>query len=176
MPVGRLVNAAAICADGRVVGRYHKRLLPNYGVFDEQRWFAPGGDRRPATWWPGCRVGVTICEDMWFAGGPMADQAAAGARLLVNLNASPYSRGRRERAAGRAGRPGGGDRLRRSSTSTRSAARTSWSSTVPRWSSDADGAVRGLGRPVREEVLLVDVDVEAGEPGHGPGRWPGPGG
>ncbi len=93
---GRLVNAAAVCAGGRVVGRYHKRLLPNYGVFDEQRWFSPGEgppDRYPVA---GASVGVTICEDMWFAGGPMADQAAAGAELLVNLNASPYSRGRRQ--------------------------------------------------------------------------------
>src|SRR5664279_3043000 len=71
-------------------------MLPNYGVFDEQRWFVPGDG--PATLYEiaGVPVGVTICEDMWFAGGPMADQAAAGARLLVNANASPYSRGRRE--------------------------------------------------------------------------------
>src|SRR5664280_1372891 len=92
---GRLVNAAAMCAGGRVVGRYFKRLLPNYGVFDEQRWFAPGDGppTRPVV--AGVPVGMTICEDMWFAQGPMVDQSAAGARLLVNLNASPYSRGRR---------------------------------------------------------------------------------
>jgi NAD+ synthase (glutamine-hydrolysing) len=50
---GRLVNAAAICVDGRVLGVYHKHFLPNYGVFDEQRWFTPGGG--PPAWWPGCR-------------------------------------------------------------------------------------------------------------------------
>ena len=95
-PGGGLVNAAAVCRGGRVLGRYVKRMLPNYGVFDEQRWFVPGDG--PATLYEiaGVPVGVTICEDMWFAGGPMADQAAAGARLLVNANASPYSRGRRE--------------------------------------------------------------------------------
>jgi len=92
---GRLVNAAALCRGGEVLGRYVKRMLPNYGVFDEQRWFAPGSG--PATLFEvaGIPVGLTICEDMWFPGGPMADQAADGARLLVNLNASPYSRGRR---------------------------------------------------------------------------------
>ena len=95
-PEGGLVNAAAVCRGGQVLGRYVKRMLPNYGVFDEQRWFVPGDG--PATLYEiaGVPVGVTICEDMWFAGGPMADQAAAGARLLVNANASPYSRGRRE--------------------------------------------------------------------------------
>jgi len=94
-PDGRLRNAAAVCRGGQVLGRYVKRMLPNYGVFDEQRWFVPGAG--PATVYEiaGVPVGVTICEDMWFADGPMADQAAAGARLLVNANASPYSRGRR---------------------------------------------------------------------------------
>ncbi len=93
---GRLLNAAAVCAGGRVVGRYHKRLLPNYGVFDERRWFSPGEGPSGRYLVAGVAVGVTICEDMWSAGGPMADQAAAGAEVLVNLNASPYSRGRRE--------------------------------------------------------------------------------
>jgi NAD+ synthase (glutamine-hydrolysing) len=95
-PSGRLVNAAALCARGRVLGRYDKRLLPNYGVFDEQRWFTPGTGTAPRFLVAGVPVGITICEDMWFAAGPMADQARAGARLLVNLNASPYSRGRRD--------------------------------------------------------------------------------
>jgi NAD+ synthase (glutamine-hydrolysing) len=93
---GRLVNAAAICVAGRVVGRYFKRLLPNYGVFDEQRWFTPGAEPPTPFVVAGVPVGITICEDMWFPGGPMVDQATAGARLLVNLNASPYSRGRRD--------------------------------------------------------------------------------
>jgi len=92
---GHLVNAAAMCVGGEVVGRYFKRLLPNYGVFDEQRWFTPGRGTAGQYLVAGVTVGISICEDMWRAGGPMADQAARGARLLVNLNASPYSRGRR---------------------------------------------------------------------------------
>jgi len=95
-PAGRLLNAAALCAGGRVVGRYHKRLLPNYGVFDEQRWFTPGSGPTTPLVVAGVPVGITICEDMWFPQGPMVAQAAAGARLLVNLNASPYSQGRRQ--------------------------------------------------------------------------------
>jgi NAD+ synthase (glutamine-hydrolysing) len=95
-PAGRLFNTAAVCAEGRVLARYHKRLLPNYGVFDEQRWFTPGEGPLLPFVVAGVPVGITICEDMWFPRGPMVGQAAAGARLLVNLNASPYSRGRRE--------------------------------------------------------------------------------
>jgi NAD+ synthase (glutamine-hydrolysing) len=95
-PSGRLLNAAALCRGGEVLARYVKRILPNYGVFDEQRWFAPGEGPVALAVVAGIPVGMTICEDMWFPAGPMADQAAAGARLLVNLNASPYSRGRRE--------------------------------------------------------------------------------
>jgi len=95
-PSGRLLNAVALCHRGEVLGRYVKRILPNYGVFDEQRWFAAGAGPVPLLVVAGVPVGMTVCEDMWFPSGPMADQAAAGARLLVNANASPYSRGRRE--------------------------------------------------------------------------------
>ncbi|MGA2838041.1 MAG: NAD+ synthase [Acidimicrobiales bacterium] len=95
-PSGRLLNAAALCHRGEVLGRYVKRILPNYGVFDEQRWFAAGTGRATLYDVAGVALGMTICEDMWFPDGPMAEQAADGARLLVNLNASPYSRGRRD--------------------------------------------------------------------------------
>jgi len=93
---GRLFNAAAVCVNGEMVGTYHKRLLPNYSVFDEQRWFAPGTEPYPQYVIAGVPVGVSVCEDIWFPGGPVADQGRAGARLVVNLNASPYSIGRRD--------------------------------------------------------------------------------
>ncbi len=89
-----LYNAAAVCANGAVVGIHHKQVLPNYGVFDEQRYFAPG--RGAARLWSigGVRVGVSVCEDAWSPTGPIAAQAAGGAELMVNINASPYYTGR----------------------------------------------------------------------------------
>ena len=93
-----LHNAAVVLADGGVAATYHKHHLPNYAVFDERRYFAPGR-RGLVIEVRGWRIGLTICEDIWMAGGP-ADWAAAegGAELLVNLSASPYHRGKgRER-------------------------------------------------------------------------------
>jgi NAD+ synthase (glutamine-hydrolysing) len=94
-PDGHLINAAGVCANGSVLGRYGKRLLPNYGVFDEQRWFTPGTEPLTTHLIAGVPVGVTVCEDIWFPGGPAVSHARAGARVIVNLNASPYSQGRR---------------------------------------------------------------------------------
>jgi NAD+ synthase (glutamine-hydrolysing) len=85
-----LYNAAAVCAAGEVRGVYHKQELPNYGVFDEQRYFAPGGGATQLFGIGGVRVGVSICEDAWNPQGPIAAQAAAGAELVININASPY--------------------------------------------------------------------------------------
>src|ERR1700723_3260505 len=90
-----LSNAAAICAGGRVVGIYRKRFLPNYGVFDEQRWFVPSDETPMLFGVAGAWVGISICEDVWFPNGPVAQQGQAGADVVVNLNASPYNRGRR---------------------------------------------------------------------------------
>jgi NAD+ synthase (glutamine-hydrolysing) len=89
-----LYNAAAVCAHGEVRGVYHKQLLPNYGVFDEQRYFAAGGGATQLFGIAGVRVGISVCEDAWSPSGPIAAQAAAGAELVININASPYSAGR----------------------------------------------------------------------------------
>jgi NAD+ synthase (glutamine-hydrolysing) len=89
--VGRdLYNAAAVCAFGRVQATFHKRNLPNYAVFDEQRYFAPGTGASPLVEVAGVRVGVSICEDAFSPTGPIAAQAVGGAELVVNINASPY--------------------------------------------------------------------------------------
>jgi NAD+ synthase (glutamine-hydrolysing) len=85
-----LYNAAAVCAAGEVRGVYHKQELPNYAVFDEQRYFAPGRGATQLFGIGGVRVGVSICEDAWNPQGPIAAQAAAGAELVININASPY--------------------------------------------------------------------------------------
>ncbi len=93
--VGRdLYNAAAVCANGRVHGIYRKHLLPNYAVFDEQRYFAPSSVDGPLFVVGGVRVAVSICEDAWSPTGPIAAQAAGGAEVVVNINASPFHAGR----------------------------------------------------------------------------------
>jgi NAD+ synthase (glutamine-hydrolysing) len=88
-----LFNAAAVCADGEVKAIYRKRFLPNYGVFDEDRYFAPGRDLVLLEVGESL-VGVTICEDMWQPGPPATDLALAGAELLVNVSASPFHVGK----------------------------------------------------------------------------------
>jgi NAD+ synthase (glutamine-hydrolysing) len=86
-------NAAAILADGAVQASYRKIHLPNYGVFDELRYFQPG-QRGATIEIDGVTVGVTICEDIWQPGPPLSDEALSGARLIVNLSASPYHAGK----------------------------------------------------------------------------------
>lgn len=98
-----LFNAAAVLHDGQLAGIYHKSLLPNYAVFDEDRYFAQGDTpilfNLPAT---GSDIsspkeicfGVSVCEDIWYPAGPPEAQAAAGAELLLNISASPYQSGK----------------------------------------------------------------------------------
>jgi NAD+ synthase (glutamine-hydrolysing) len=90
-----LTNAAFVCADGGVQGVYRKHFLPNYGVFDEHRYFAPGRDLLLLELGDAL-VGPTICEDVWQPGPPATDLALAGATLLVNLSASPFHVGKAE--------------------------------------------------------------------------------
>jgi NAD+ synthase (glutamine-hydrolysing) len=92
-----LFNACAVCAGGEVKAIYHKRFLPNYGVFDEDRYFAPGRDLILLELGK-TLVGPTVCEDMWQPGPPATDLTLSGAELLVNISASPYHVGKeRER-------------------------------------------------------------------------------
>jgi NAD+ synthase (glutamine-hydrolysing) len=86
-------NSLAIVADGEVQGVYRKCNLPNYGVFDERRYFEPG-DEAALIDVDGVPVGLTVCEDIWHPGFPEREEAAAGARLVVNSSASPYHRGK----------------------------------------------------------------------------------
>ncbi len=91
-----LYNAAALCANGEIIGRYHKRLLPNATVFDEARYFTPGHMSDPLELYVigGVKVGISICEDIWSPFGPVAEQAAAGAELSININGSPFHAGK----------------------------------------------------------------------------------
>jgi NAD+ synthase (glutamine-hydrolysing) len=88
-----VANSAAVLRRGGIEAAYRKQRLPNYGVFDEARYFHAGVDPVVVDV-GGVKVGVTICEDMWGAGGPLQEAAAHGAELILNLNASPYSRGK----------------------------------------------------------------------------------
>ena len=90
---GDIYNAAAVISDGRLVHRYHKQYLPNYGVFDENRYFQRGHES-PVFTIAGIDVGVNICEDIWYPDGPTSEQAHAGAELIININGSPYQRGK----------------------------------------------------------------------------------
>ena len=90
---GHLYNSLAVLYRGKIFGVYHKMRLPNYGVFDEERYFEAG--ENPAIFRLGsCLFGVSICEDIWHLDGPIKLQAALGAKLIFNSNASPYYAGR----------------------------------------------------------------------------------
>jgi NAD+ synthase (glutamine-hydrolysing) len=88
-------NAAAVLVDGHWGATYHKQRLPNYGVFDEERYFA-AGTVTPVFTLGGLRFGVSICEDIWYPGHPLDLISLAGAELCININASPYHRGKRQ--------------------------------------------------------------------------------
>ncbi|HUO46200.1 MAG TPA: NAD+ synthase [Acidimicrobiia bacterium] len=90
----RVANAAALLRGGKWIGTYHKVLLPNYGVFDEERYFLVGDE--PAAIWDiaGTSCGISICEDIWLAEGPPYQQARAGGQVLLNINGSPYYHGK----------------------------------------------------------------------------------
>ncbi len=108
-PAGEPQNAAAVLWNGSVVARYAKHHLPNFGVFDEARYFVPG-DRFPVVRLHGVDVGLVICEDLWQDGGPVAVAREAGVGLLVCINGSPYERGKshtRDELAARRAREAG---------------------------------------------------------------------
>ncbi len=158
-----LLNVAALVREGRIEA-VAKRLLPTYDVFDEKRYFRPGGAPEPVEI-AGERLGVTICEDIWtgplYAGDPVADLVRLGVRAVVNLSASPYCKGkparRREIAAAHARRHGvpialcnlvgANDQLIFDGNSFVVGAR---------------GDLCGHAAPFREDLLLVDLEGAAG--------------
>ena len=96
----QLYNAAAVCHRGQVRGIYRKRLLPNYSVFDEKRYFAPGATDGPLFEIAGALIGICVCEDLWFDEGPFGAQIRSGAVLGVSINGSPYQRGKNSERVG----------------------------------------------------------------------------
>lgn len=154
-----LYNAAAIIANRCQIGSYSKWYLPNYGVFDESRYFHPGR-RLPLLTVNGATIGVNICEDIWLPEGPTRALTAAGAEVIVNLNASPFHVGKR--------------RSREQMLATRARENgviVTYTNTVGGQDElvfdgnsvvlDQDGEVIARGRAFEEDLLVVDLDVEA---------------
>ncbi|MGB1609690.1 MAG: NAD+ synthase, partial [Ilumatobacteraceae bacterium] len=156
---GVLYNSAAVVCSGAVVGRYDKRDLPNYAVFDEVRYFRPGQAPLELFVVAGVRVGLSVCEDMWGTVGPHAELVTGGAQLIVSINGSPYHHDkdteREEMMAARAselGCPvvyvnqvGGQDELVFDGGS---------------FAVDADGSLIARSPLFTEDLRLVDVDVD----------------
>ncbi len=154
-----IFNAAAIIDDGKLVDVYHKMFLPNYGVFDEKRYFHPGSET-PVYIIKGTGVGVNICEDIWYESGPATAQAYSGAEVIVNISSSPYSLGKgvsRERML---------------------AARASDNAAIIAYNNlvggqdelvfdgqslvlDEKGRVIARGKQFEEDLIVVDLDVES---------------
>jgi len=88
-----IYNAAAVIHDGKLIGVYHKIFLPNYGVFDEERYFR-AGSACPVYTIAGVNIGVNICEDIWYESGPATTQARSGAEVIVSVSASPFHFGK----------------------------------------------------------------------------------
>jgi NAD+ synthase (glutamine-hydrolysing) len=154
-----IYNAAAIINDGKLVSIYHKIYLPNYGVFDENRYFQAGRECPVYTIF-GVGIGVNICEDIWYEAGPATAQAYAGAEVIINISSSPYHFGKennRERMlATRASDNvaivaynnlvGGQDELVFDGNSM---------------VFDEKGELIALGKQFEEDLIIVDLDVEA---------------
>jgi len=157
-----IYDAAALLQCGRILAVYRKVKLPNYGVFDEKRYFAAGSGGLVLDAGT-IRIGITICEDIWLPDGPHIDEARSGATLIVNLSASPYHRGKwRERqqlitararesnaAIAYANMTGGQDDLVFDGFSL---------------VTDRTGRILAQGCGFAEELLIVDVPVEESSP------------
>ncbi len=156
---GGIYNALAVVHGGVVHSTYHKRALPNYRVFDEERVFVPGTEPMRLHEIAGIRVGMSICEDGWIAGGPIPQLAAGGAQIIVNINASPYYRNKFDvrvaEMANRVQEAGGVPFVYGNQVGGQDELVFDGSSFVL----DAAGAVIAKAGHCVEELLVVDVDV-----------------
>jgi NAD+ synthase (glutamine-hydrolysing) len=154
-----IYNAAALIAGGKLVDSYHKNFLPNYGVFDEERYFQRG-TRCPVFLMGGARVGLNICEDIWYPAGPTKMQALVGdAHLIINISSSPYQASKtidRERmlctraednavALAYCNQIGGQDELVFDGNSL---------------IIDEDGRIMARGRAFAEDLIVADINIE----------------
>ena len=156
----KLYNAAAIMANGQMVGAYAKQYLPNYGVFDEHRYFL-SGKKVPTYVVNGITLGVNICEDIWFSDGPTRSQALVGrACVILNINASPYQVGksyRREQILASRARE---NRVIVSYTNTvggQDGLIFDGNSVIL----DQEGEILSRGKAFEEDILFSDLDIDA---------------
>src|SRR4030095_13005801 len=155
-----IFNAAAIAQNGRLVTTYHKIYLPNYGVFDEFRYFQPGS-RCPVLQMDRATIGVSICEDIWYPDGPVFQQAlAGGAEVIINISSSPYHAGKR--------------RWREQMLATRAADNTvivAYCNLIGGQDElvfdgdslifDEGGELVARGKQFEEDLIIVDLDIES---------------
>src|SRR5262245_16551558 len=155
-----IFNAAAIAQNGKLITTYHKIYLPNYGVFDEFRYFQPG-KRCPVLQMGRATIGVTICEDIWYPDGPVLQQATSGgAEVIINISSSPYHAGKR--------------RWREKMLSTRAADNNvvvAYCNLVGGQDElvfdgdslvfDENGELIARGKQFEEDLIVVDLDIEA---------------
>jgi NAD+ synthase (glutamine-hydrolysing) len=155
-----IFNAAAIAQNGKLVTAYHKMYLPNYGVFDEFRYFQPG-TRCPVLQMDGATIGVSICEDIWYPDGPIFMQAlSGGAEVIINISSSPYHAGKR--------------RWRETMLATRAGDNTvivAYNNLVGGQDElvfdgdslvyDENGVLIARGKQFEEDLIVVDLDLES---------------
>ncbi len=156
---GDIYNAAAVIHDGKLAGVYHKIYLPNYGVFDENRYFQAGSEC-PVYIIDGVGVGINICEDIWYEAGPATAQAYSGAEVIVNISASPYHFGRRnlmERMLGTRASDNVAIVAHNNLVGGQDEMVFDGSSMVL----DEKGRLMVRGKQFEEDLVVADVDVEA---------------
>jgi len=167
---GRVYNAAAVLSGGAVAGWYRKIMLPNYAVFDEKRYFAPG-ERLTVVQVGETRLGVTICEDIWEEKGPAAAEAfVGGAGVIVNLSMSPYHQGKgreREEMLGKRARAAGAWVCYANGVGGQDELVFDGHSLV----FDPSGEVKARAAQFKEQLLVVDVEPPKLQ-GTGGGSWP----
>ena len=154
-----IYNACAVAYQGELVGVYHKMYLPTYGVFDEDRYFK-GGKVCPVFTINGVRVGVNICEDIWYSVGPIAVQRDAGAEVIVNINASPYHAGKssyRERMVATRAADNGVYVAYLNTVGGQDELVFDGGSLIV----DQTGELVARGREFQEELIVADLDIEA---------------
>jgi NAD+ synthase (glutamine-hydrolysing) len=157
--VHELYNAAAVIADQKLITTYCKWYLPNYGVFDESRYFQPGR-RLPLIRVRGAVVGVNICEDIWLPDGPTGFQATAGAEVIVNINASPFHLGKsrvREQMLATRARENGVVLTYTNSVGAQDELVFDGNSVIL----DHQGEVIARGKAFEEDLIVADLNMEA---------------